>query len=188
LSAGSIDLINDRKRVHQSNDSLDALGRVTKQHNPDGSETRPEFHQSGKLNKVHVKLKGDATETDFVTGITYNAKGQREKIEYGNNTETTYTYENTTFRLDSLVTKRTTDDKTLQDIHYVYDPVGNIVKITDHSHNKVFTTTGPVESAQTYTYDALYRLTNATGRMHTALVNTPFFNDPQQFKQSRHTL
>ena len=64
----------------------------------------------------------------------------------------------------------------------------DIVRIRDDSHNRVFTNTGPVEPEQDYVYDALYRLTHATGRMHTALADTPFFNDPQSFKQSRHTL
>ncbi|MFO8072962.1 MAG: hypothetical protein R6V85_13900 [Polyangia bacterium] len=99
-----------------------------------------------------------------------------------------YAYEPETFRLATLETTRLSDSAVLQDISYVYDPVGNIVSCRDDSHNRVFTTTGPVEPVQDYEYDALYRLTNATGRMHAALADAPFFNDPQSFKQSRHTL
>jgi YD repeat-containing protein len=174
--------------VFTTSTTYDALGRAVQQTNPDTSITRPEYLESGKLDKVRVTLKGETAETDFVTGITYNAKGQREQITYGNGTKTVYAYDDATFRLTSLVTTRTSDSKVLQDIAYIYDPVGNIVKITDVSHERVFTTTGPVEAAQTYTYDALYRLIDATGREHTALTDTPFFNDPNQFKQSRHTL
>jgi RHS repeat-associated protein len=157
---------------------------VRLQTNPDTSVLRPEFHQSGRLNKLHVRLNGDAAETDFVAGIAYNPKGQRESIAYGNGTTTAYTYEPETFRLKTLVTTRTGDAKVLQDIGYVYDPVGNIVKIRDDSHNRVFTGGGPVEPVMAFTYDALYRLSEATGRTHNAL-NGGEYKDPTAFKQSK---
>lgn len=173
-----------------SETEYDALGRVSLQHNPDHpnhSTTRPEYHQSGRLNKIHVKLKGEPNETTIVTGITYNPKSQREKITYDNNTETIYTYEKTTFRLTSLITTRTSDNKKLQEITYVYDPVGNLVKITNNSHNRVLTSSGPVDPKQEYTYDPLYRLVKATGRMHKDLTCQEY-KDPTAFKQSIHTL
>ncbi|MCP4602363.1 MAG: toxin [Proteobacteria bacterium] len=157
-----------------SETNYDALGRVKEQHNPDGSIVKPSYHQSGRLNTLDAKLKGETTDIQFVTSITYNAKSQREKIAYGNNTETEYEYEPETFRLTSLKTTRTSDSKLLQDISYVYEPVGNIVKITDDSHNRIFTSQGPVEPKQEYTYDALYRLINATGRTHEALTKDAY--------------
>ncbi len=171
----------------------DALGRVRLQKNPDGSETKPAFHQSGKLDKVNVRLKGEASDTAFVSSISYNAKGQREKIVYGNQTETLYTYEPTTFRLTSLITRRTTDGKVLQDIRnirnsddpgYTYDPVGNITRIEDRSHARVFHNNQVVEPVCTYTYDALYRITEATGREHVGLNVPDYYKHPDSFKQS----
>ena len=44
-----------------------------------------------------------------VTNIDYNAKGQRERIEYGNGASTTYDYDTQTFRLTRLKTTRTSD-------------------------------------------------------------------------------
>ncbi|MCP4605255.1 MAG: hypothetical protein GY847_32850 [Proteobacteria bacterium] len=173
---------------HTTRFEYDALGRVILQINPDTSRIKPEYHTSGKLDKIWAKPKGASSGSMFVNGITYNAKGQRERITYGNGTETDYTYEDETFRLTSLATTRTNDSNVMQDITYVYDPVGNIVKVTDDSHNRIFGTGGPVEPKQEYTYDSLYRLLSATGREHNALSQTPFFNDPNQFKQSRHTL
>ena len=147
----------------------DALSRVTLAVNPDGSRTRPVYHQSGRLRRVVVLGAGETEWSIYVTNITYNAKSQRELILYGNGTRTDYTYDPVTFRLTKLRTRRTSDNALLQLVTYVYDPVGNVLRARDSSHEKVFGTTGPVTPAQNYTYDALYRLTRATGRMHNSL-------------------
>ncbi len=47
--------------------------------------------------------------------------------------------------------------------------MGNITKIADHSHAKVFNAGVLVEPESTYKYDALYRLISATGREKTGL-------------------
>ncbi|MCP4605256.1 MAG: RHS repeat-associated core domain-containing protein [Proteobacteria bacterium] len=73
----------------------------------------------------------------------------------------------------------------MQDITYVYDPVGNIVKITDSSHEKVYSTTGPVEPKQEYTYDSLYRLVAAGGRTHNALGKNAHHTQ-KDFKSGAH--
>ncbi len=163
----------------------DALGRVIEQHNPDGSVIKPQFHQSGRLNKMFAQLRGDDTDTPFVDSITYNAKSQREKITYGNNTETTYEYEPTTFRLTKLHTVRTSEPPAVfQDISYIYDPVGNIAKIRDDSSpNKQGVESLPEPEGQ-YLYDALYRLIEAKGREHLALNDNSVPYKDDSFKQS----
>lgn len=153
----------------QTTYQYDALARVEQVNHPDGSKVRPRYHQSGRLRRVRVMAAGESTWSNYVVNIKYSAKSQRETIIYGNGTRTDYRYDPATFRLEYLRTKRTGDDVTLQRITYVYDPVGNVVRITDSSHEKVFGTTGPVSPVQNYTYDALYRLTRATGRMHNSL-------------------
>jgi hypothetical protein len=75
---------------------------------------------------------------------------------------TNYEYEATTFRLLKLLTTRQDGESgitTLQDISYVFDPVGNIVRITDNSFEKVFTANQQVAAACEYLYDSLYQLT-----------------------------
>jgi len=69
----------------------------------------------------------------------------------------------------------------LQDISYIYDPVGNIIKLTDNSHDKVFNNNQEVEASTNYNYDALYRLIDADGRMHTNLGESSYQTG---FKQS----
>jgi len=170
--------------VYSTDTWYDALGRVDLQTNPDMSITRPQYHLSGNLNRVETKLKGEADFTEQVSGITYNPKGQRERITYGNGTRTDYAYETTIFRLAELKTTRLSDNKVLQNIAYTYDPVGNITLINDKSISTVFSNNQQVEPKQKFTYDALYRLIEAEGREHTALNNPDYYKDTNAFKQS----
>jgi RHS repeat-associated protein len=164
----------------------DALGRVLEEDSPDGSRSHPEYHQSGKLNKMEVRLRGENTFTTFVNSIRYNAKGQRERIVYGNTTRTDYMYERETFRLTGLITTRTSDNRELQNITYTYDPVGNITQIIDNSHHRVFNAGNIIDAESEFVYDALYRLSEAQGREHLAL-NNPLISNYQEFKQSVYT-
>jgi RHS repeat-associated protein len=162
----AVDLENE---IFVTETIYDALGRIASQKNPDESIYKPEYHPSGLLKKLEVAFKNEANPTNYVENITYNAKGQREKIIYGNGVTTEYVYERETLRLIHLKTFRSRDSKLLQDIFYTYDPAGNITRIVDHSHKKVLHDQTDVESLCDYTYDALYQLTRAIGREHPAL-------------------
>ena len=83
-----------------------------------------------------------------VTNIDYDAKGQRTRIDHneaGHPVITEYSYDEETFRLIRLVTTRPTDPlpdkRTLQDLSYTYDPVGNITAIRDAAQQTCFSTT-----------------------------------------------
>jgi hypothetical protein len=111
----------------------DALNRpiqiVAPHSSRDGTKlnvTQPVYNDANLLERVEVWLEHD-TEPDglldpdtatqhAVKNIDYNAKGQRELIEYGNGvqTTTTYEYDKKTFRLIHLRTLRGT--KRLQDL------------------------------------------------------------------------
>jgi RHS repeat-associated protein len=127
-----------------------------------------------------VRIRGAGTWTTFVYSIDYNARGQREKIEYVGDAEgtgdvffTEYTYDPLTFRLIHLTTTRTSDDETLQDLTYTYDPVGNIVAIKDDAYQPIFFNNNVVDASNEYEYDAIYRLIEATGREHASLGDSP---------------
>ena len=141
----------------------DALGRITEQTAPDGSIITPAYNEAGLLNSETVTHADPIITTIYIKDIDYNEKGQREKIEYGNNVTTQYFYDDETFRLKQLKTTRQNNDL-LQDLHYTYDPVGNITGIEDKSLPEVFFGNQKIEGISLYTYDALYRLTVATGR------------------------
>jgi len=159
--------------VFRTSTTFDALNRPVTVTSPDRSVYRPTFNEANLLDKVEVELRGAGVATVFVTNIDYNAKGQREKIDYKNGATTTYEYDELTFRLSRLKTTRPVNaDSTasqlfnnpsvVQDLGYSYDPVGNITRIRDAAVRTINT----VEPVGAYTYDAVYRLIEAEGREH----------------------
>jgi RHS repeat-associated protein len=132
-----------------------------------------------------------------VNNIDYDAKGQRLRIEYKNGATTRYAYDPETFRLIHLYTRRGavfTGDCggdpplphfaapdlppqgmpcALQNIHYTYDPVGNITHIRDDAQQTIYFDGQVVPPHCDYTYDATYRLIRAAGREHIGQVGQP---------------
>jgi len=142
----------------------DALGRATKSTAPDGSITEPTYNEANLLEKVSITQTGEAKK-EFVENINYDEKAQRTKIKYGNGVITKYAYDKETFRLLHLETKKSSGDL-LQDLHYTYDPAGNITHMEDKSIPALFFNNQKIEAVSKYTYDSLYRLIEAEGREH----------------------
>ena len=165
--------------------AYDALNRPTALKTPDQSDTRLTYNEANLLQAIRVNLHGEQNNgqpvwTDFVTNVDYNAKGQRTRIGYGNKVTTTYQYELETYRLTHLLTQRDpsfVDDCPqpskpgwpgcqVQNLHYTYDPAGNITRIRDDAQQEIFFKNQRVEPTADYSYDAIYRLIEATGREH----------------------
>lgn len=123
-----------------------------------------------------------------VANIDFDAKGQRLRIDYKNGASTFYSYDPLTFRLTQLLTRRNAvafpdDDpqppiagwpgKQVQNLHYTYDPVGNITHIQDDAQQTIYFRNQRVEPRNDYTYDALYRLIQAGGREHLGQGGAP---------------
>lgn len=191
------------EETFQQVSEYDALNRVTRQYNwHQGPGSRvsvlePVYNQRGKLGQEYVVLDAvktvdgyaGGTRTAMVHRITYNAKGQRRTITYGNGTHTTYTYDPNTFRLVHMETRKQRDDSLLQDLQYTYDPSGNITEIVDNAQSAVIRNNIRVEPCSRYTYDALYRLIKARGREHDGQVlpNTPtHWHDTAFFSRRSH--
>ena len=137
----------------------------------------PEYNERGLLKAEKLFVRGvikDPPESNYIiSGITYDAKGQKQQARYSNNTVTNYAYDANTFRLTELTTtgKIVTNDnpneiKTLQDLSYTYDPIGNISLINDAAQQSIFFSGQKIDPNCSYEYDALYRLVHATGREH----------------------
>ncbi|PRQ00537.1 RHS repeat domain-containing protein [Enhygromyxa salina] len=162
--------------IFSASSERDAVNRVLTAISPDDSEVNYTYDEGGALQAVEVKHRGSSTAETVVGEITYNARGQREGVVYGSTssptTTTTYTYDPETYRLASLTTVRGSDDTTLQGLHYHYDPVGNITDIRDTAQQTIYFNNAVVEAANSYTYDATYRLIEATGREHSTQGTT----------------
>jgi len=146
----------------------DAMNRPIALTTPDGSIHHPSYDKAGLLTRMDINLAGAAAATPFVTSIIHDAKGLRERICYGNGVTANYRYDPTTFRPTNLTTTRPTDQISLQDLSYTYDPAGNITHIQDNAdiQNTVYFKNQRIDPSAGYTYDALYRLVAATGREH----------------------
>jgi hypothetical protein len=91
--------------------AYDALNRATNIKAPHNNidtinEILPAYDEGGLLKGVKAKLRGSTEETDFVTKISYNPKGQRTRIKYGNGATTKYAHDKNNFRLTRLWTFR----------------------------------------------------------------------------------
>jgi RHS repeat-associated protein len=175
--------------------------------------TRPGYNAANFLERMDVWLEQAAEPTDLlhpatanlnaVTNIDYDAKGRRTRIEYneaGRPVITEYTYDPESYRLIHLLSTRPkhpeADKRTLQDLAYHYDPVGNITAIRDAAQQTVIFDNSTVEPSNAYVYDALYRLIRAEGREHAAqnsiqrdarsfesIIGIPFPNSPEALQR-----
>lgn len=136
----------------------DALNRPTHKTLPNSTVETYTYNKAGLLETVTND--GQA----YVNNINYNEKGQRTDIYYGNNSKTKYEYDESTFRLNRLLTTRNNGADILQDLNYTYDPVGNITEQIDNAQQTHYFNNAVIEPKGQYTYDALYRLIKATGR------------------------
>jgi RHS repeat-associated protein len=168
-------------QTYANRNGYDALNRPTEMVAPDNSIIHTTYNEANLLESVEANLRGAAVATLFVTDIDYNAKGQRTLIDYGNGVRTTYEYDPLTFHLTHSLTSRDAtvfpDDCPpqppagwpgcqVQNLHYTFDPVGNITHIRDLAQQTIYFRNRRVEPSAEYTYDALYRLIEATGREH----------------------
>ncbi len=123
-----------------------------------------------------------------VTDVDYDAKGQRRSIGFGNGARTTGEYDPLTYKLVCLRTTRASPAYPedcpdpapagwpgcqVQNLHYTYDPAGNVTHIRDDAQQTVFFRNRRVEPSADYTYDAAYRLIEATGREHLGAGGAP---------------
>ena len=155
-----------------TNTEYDAQNRATRVETPSGAVQRSEYREEGLLSKVErapASLGGDEEFKTVHRAEDYDEHGRPLEVHRGKSV-TRYTYDPDTDRLQKLVTRAS--GKTLQSLHYTYDPVGNITEIHDHAQKPVKHANEDVDPRQRFKYDSLYRLTEATGREHAGQAST----------------
>lgn len=90
----------------------------------------------------------------------YDKFGQRTYMKYCNGAETFYTYKPQRRRLQGL--KVNAGGNTIMDNAYTYDAVSNVLGVTNGAALPQSGKAGG-QMSHAYTYDALYRLSSATG-------------------------
>ncbi len=101
---------------------------------------------------------------------------------------TTYSYEAETQRLVGIRTERVSATKVLQDLRYEYDPVGNVLVITNDAEETRFWRNQEVVPENHYAYDSLYQLVSASGRvMASAVQQSSNLPDVTSFDNATYT-
>ena len=119
LEAALVPVVAGEDQAYTSRTTYDALNRpvtLITPHTPamQPSVIRPGYNEANLLERVDTSLRGATLNgepdepdwTPFVTNIDYDAKGQRQRIDYGNGVSTLYDYDPLTFRLTHLLTRR----------------------------------------------------------------------------------
>ncbi|WP_434704932.1 toxin [Pseudomonas sp. Z1-12] len=151
--------------------SYDALGHIIQQTDAARHEQHYTFDVAGQLKSASLKIKGTEAKKTIVEDLVYNAFGQVESQTAGNGVTSRAVFDPANGRLTSL--SASAPGKTLQDLHYTYDAVGNVLQITDNVQPERFNSNQRVKPVSTFTYDSLYQLTSATGREAAGLTHPP---------------
>ena len=162
------------------------LGQVLEQ--TDAGGHRQWFHSnlSGELHQVRLQLAGQPVKT-LLENARYNAMAQVLEETLGNGVTTRRTYRGEDGRLLSLSARRKSGD-ILQDIHYDYDPAGNVISLEDRAQPLRHFANQRIEPRCEYRYDSLYQLIEATGWEAGAASKGPgTLNDPQARSNYRQT-
>jgi RHS repeat-associated protein len=149
--------------------TFDALNRPTRIATPDGSETHLTYNDAGLIEAVAVGLRG-ADPVPVVAATEYDELGKRTKVDFGNGAVATFAHDPANHWL-AASRLATADDRVVQDLRYTYDAVGNPCRVDDRGDpsGTIFFRNRRVEPGCRYTYDAAYRLVEATGREHLGL-------------------
>jgi RHS repeat-associated protein len=84
----------------------------------------------GRLRQIDQGLSG--AEAPFVTGLDYNLSGQVTEMRYGNGTRQDWSFDNRK-RIERI--RVTGPQGTIEDLHYILSPSGNIMAINDNEYS-----------------------------------------------------
>lgn len=155
-------LLEDQRYTTRT--QVDATGKGLIALDCAGHRQRSAYDVAGALAANWLMLKG-APEREIVRSVSYLASGRKQHEVHGNSIVTVYTYEPTTLRLATVrTTRQTSEGQRLQDLHYRYDPVGNVVGLANDAEPTRFWRNQTISALSEYRYDSLYQLVFASGR------------------------
>jgi insecticidal toxin complex protein TccC len=166
---------------------FNAVGEVLQQTDAAGNRQGFDHTVDGLLREAWLHLKDAPTRQTLVNGIAYNAQGQIERQTLGNGVVRLRDYSPEDGRLIRLRSRRDNGEP-LQDLNYVYDPVGNILSIEDEALPVRHFANQRIDPINRYTYDSLYQLIEAAGVEAGSSNKGPYLNaDPHAVANFRQT-
>jgi insecticidal toxin complex protein TccC len=131
----------------------DAMGNVQTRH----------YNVAGELCATWLRPTGEGKQAKcLVSDIRYNAHEQIERETAGNGVITQAQYSRDDGRLLRLVASVGTQTP-LQNLNFVYDPVGNIVSLEDKTQVVTYFNQQRIDPVSRYRYDSQYQLVEAKG-------------------------
>ena len=141
---------------------FNAAGELLNQTDAKGHQQHFSHTVAGQLRETGLQIAGSSAVKTLVSNIRYNAFSQVESETAGNGIVTSLIHEASTGRLARLQAQ-TPGKRLLQDVHYRYDPVGNLVDIEDKTLATRHFANQRIEPIRRFTYDSLYQLIEASG-------------------------
>ncbi|PVZ52439.1 RHS repeat protein [Pseudomonas sp. B1(2018)] len=143
--------------------SFNPTGELRRQTDAMGNLRTFGYDLAGKPDEVWLQMAGEGKPPKrLVSAIRYNALDQVESETAGNGVVTRVEYAADDGRLLRLQAALGSQ-KPLQDLNYVYDPVGNIVELQDLAQPVTHFNNQRVDPINRYRYDSLYQLVEAQG-------------------------
>lgn len=138
-------------------------GETLEQTDAKGHTQRFWFDVAGQLKKVTLQIASATQQTVILDQVKYNAQGQIESQTLGSKILSEATYTPANGRTNRRTISRT-GGSILQKLHYAYDAVGNVLSVEDHTKPVQHNANQRIKPVNTYVYDSLYQLVQASGR------------------------
>jgi RHS repeat-associated protein len=147
--------------------AFDSMDRLTRHVYADGTHIDYHYNTRGLLESV----------ASAIDQVDYNPAGQNLRIDLANGVRTSFGYDER-LRVETIASVRTRDGLAMQSREFGYDDVSNITRIGDlrtPAHRSGLLSELPVpptltatdlDDSYTFTYDSLYRVTDADGPSH----------------------
>ena len=166
--------ILDPAEVFTAASTVDALGRPVSMTLPGGTVVRPAYDEAGRVRAISAQIDGAGAPVEYLRSQESDARGLRLSAEYGNGRLARFSYDPDTLRLDRMTTVMAgaQPGPAIQDLRYVYDPMGNVTFVGDEAQQTIFFDNAVARAERRYVYDALYQLVAATGREHATAANS----------------
>ena len=151
----------------------DALGRPVQMVLHEGTILTPGYDEANRMTSMRVQVHGQGASVNVLEGRDYDALGRHLESRYGNNTRTRSTYDPLSLLAIGQVAGPAAPGPggPFQDLHYSYDPVGNVTAVRDAAQQTHVFANAVVRAEWRYRYDAMYQLTSASGREHAGSAN-----------------
>jgi RHS repeat-associated protein len=169
----TIKRLDDTTVTFDTHFTTDSLGRQLQINYPDGTTVSNTYDAGGAL--AQVTASGSGWSKTYADDIKYDVFGNRTHMRFGNNVETSWTYDPRLVRLSGIITTLPNSGPEIQRLVYGYDLAGNPTSIANNV--PVLTVQSgmrPGPSTLALTYDGVDQLTNvnASGSVDASTATT----------------